>query len=83
MILFLGILMPPILRKCGHPKGHELTVIGLPAKKKAKSGKVQPFIKLHTSLKERGIHMSIYLLIIKALFTRCFCILCSHVSMVC
>ena len=55
--------MPPILRKRGRPKGHELTVIGLPAKKKAKSGKVQPFIKLHISLKKKRyshVHLLAY-----------------------
>ena len=56
------INMPPILRKRGRPKGHEVTVIGLPAKKvkKGVSGdqstdrrrKPLPLIKLHTSLKE-------------------------------
>ena len=58
--------MPPIVRKRGRPKGHEVTVIGLPAKKHNKGGggsnsdsaaskeKLMPFIKLHTSLKEKG-----------------------------
>ena len=57
--------MPPILRKQGRPKDHEVTVIGLPAKKTKKSvscaqstdrrRKPLPFIKLHTSLKEEGM----------------------------
>ena len=56
-----GITMPPIIQKQGRPKGHEVTVIGLPAKKQKKStsesskAKLQPFIKLHTSIKEKGI----------------------------
>ena len=65
---FVDITMPPIIRKRGRPKGHEVTVIGLPAKKLNKGGgggssssdsaaskeKLVPFIKLHTSLKEKG-----------------------------
>ena len=68
---FVDITMPPIIRKRGCPKGHEVTVIGLPAKKLNKGGggggggssssnsgaskeKLVPFIKLHTSLKEKG-----------------------------
>ena len=56
--------MPPIMRKRGRPKGHEVTVIGLPAKKVKKGvgkgdsalkhKKLVPFIKLHASLKEEG-----------------------------
>ena len=60
-IINTEITMPPILRKRGRPKGHEVTVIGLPAKKVKKSisgesrkRKLQPF-KLHTSLKEEGM----------------------------
>ncbi len=49
--------MPPVLKKRGRPKGHDLTVIGLPAKKctHAAKPKLQPFLKLHTSLKEKGV----------------------------
>ncbi len=57
--------MPPIMRKRGRPKGHEVTVIGLPAKKsKTKQAstdhkeKVIPFIKLHTSVRERGMDVN-------------------------
>ena len=57
--------MPPIVRERGHPKGHEVMVIRLPAKKHNKGGgcssdsaaskeKLVPF-KLHTSLKEKGL----------------------------
>ena len=63
--LGITITMPPIIRKCGRPKGHEVTVIEQPAKKPNKGGgggsdsaaskeKLVPFIKLHTSLKEKG-----------------------------
>ena len=47
-----GIKVPPRIKKRGHPKGHELTTIGLPAKK-AKGGKLCAFTKLHTSDKEK------------------------------
>ena len=53
--------MPPVMRKRGHPKGHEVTVIGLPAKRPRGKQKhsdqkerVVPFIKLHSLVKERG-----------------------------
>ena len=53
--------MPPIMRKRGHPKGDEVTVIGLPAKRPRGKQKhsdqkerVVPFIKLHSLVKERG-----------------------------
>ena len=61
MFLALGISVPPILKKRGRPKGHELTVIGLPAKKRKKASdvhtkpKLQPFLRLHTSIKEKGM----------------------------
>ena len=61
MFLALGISVPPILKKRGSPKGHELTVIGLPAKKRKKASdvhtkpKLQPFLRLHTSIKEKGM----------------------------
>ena len=53
--------MPPVMRKRGHPKGYKVTVIGLPAKRLRSKQKhsdqkerVVPFIKLHSSVKERG-----------------------------
>ncbi|XP_062509833.1 uncharacterized protein LOC134185957, partial [Corticium candelabrum] len=48
-----GIKMPSTYRKRGRPKGHELTVIGLPSKKKKSLKTLQPFTKLHTSVKEK------------------------------
>ena len=55
----VGIVVPPMLKKRGRPKGHELTVIGLPAKKQKSASegkpKLQPFVKLHTSVKEKGL----------------------------
>ena len=41
------------MRKRGRPKGHEITVVGLPLKKSA-CPKLVPFLKLHTSTKEKG-----------------------------
>ena len=53
--------MPPVMRKRGCPNGHEVTVIGLPTKRqKSKQARIEqkerviPFIKLHSSVKERG-----------------------------
>ena len=42
------------MRNCGHPKGHEMTVVGLPLKKKSACPKLVPFWKLHTSTKQKG-----------------------------
>jgi hypothetical protein len=47
--------MPPVVKMRGRPKGHNLTTIGLPAKKGKEHNKPQPFISLHTSQKERGV----------------------------
>ena len=58
--------MPPVMRKRGRPKGHEVTVIGLPAKRPRGKQKhsdqkerVVPFIKLHSSVKERGSYIQL------------------------
>ena len=57
LCIFIVISMPPILKKRGRPKGHELTVIGLPAKKlkRGVKEKVKPFVKLHSTIKEKGM----------------------------
>ena len=48
--------MPPIIKRKGRPRGHELTVIGLPAKKQRRdSRKPRRFLLLHTSEKERSM----------------------------
>lgn len=49
----VDIALPPTICKCGKPKGLVLTVIGVPAKKATKE-KLLPFMKLQTSLKEKG-----------------------------
>ncbi|KAL5474647.1 hypothetical protein EMCRGX_G026628 [Ephydatia muelleri] len=50
-ICLQSIKIPPILQKRGRPKGHEVTVVGLPSKNE-NSTKPKPFAKLHTSIKE-------------------------------
>ena len=51
--------IPPVMRKRGHPKGTNDTVIGLPTKKKkayslCSKQKVISFLRFHISLKEKG-----------------------------
>ncbi len=54
--------MPLITKKRGRPKGFKVTAMGLPAKKMkkgavknvSKKSKVSAFIKLHSSVKEQG-----------------------------
>ena len=48
--------MPSVMKSCGRPKGHLLTAIGLPSKrrKSTKAKKLYSFLKLHSSEKERG-----------------------------
>ena len=56
--VFTAIQIPPAMCKRGRPKGHAVTVIGLPAKKRTRSSekvKLTPFIHLHSSIKEKGI----------------------------
>ena len=51
--------MPPIFKKRGRPKGRDVTVVGLPAKKKVKidndKKRLKPFSCQHITVKERGI----------------------------
>ena len=46
--------MPPIIGRKGRPRGHALTTIGLPVKRKKGSNKPTKFLLLHTSEKEKG-----------------------------
>lgn len=45
--------MPPIFKKRGRPKGHDLTVIGVPKKKKCVNERPLPFI--YRSLEEKEL----------------------------
>ena len=51
-----GIKVPPVMKRRGRPRGHELTVIGFPAKKAKKDTIKRPqcFSKMHTSKKQEG-----------------------------
>ena len=69
------------MRKRGRPKEHEMTVVGLALKKKSARPKLVPFLKLHTSTKEKGkINTCTY---IKHRFLLLSLLLYSHVAMVC
>ena len=56
LILFhaIGLHLPPAVKRRGRPKGHDVTVIGLPAKKKKNNNKPVPFLRKHSSEKQRG-----------------------------
>ena len=49
------IQVPPAIKKHGHLKGSNLTVVGLPKKKQKGLKGPCPFRRLHTSEKERGM----------------------------
>ncbi len=57
VVINVGFCAPPVLRKRGRPKGHKMTVIGIPVKKQktGKKARMLPFLKLHTSIDEKGI----------------------------
>ena len=61
----IGLIVPPVVKRRGRPKGHTLTVTGLPAKRtrQSKSSKKRP-ISFRPD-KERGVyvwvmHKSVY-----------------------
>ena len=49
-----GIKAPTVVKRRGQPRGHELTTIGVPAKKAESLKKPCSFSKLHVSKKEEG-----------------------------
>ena len=51
-----GIKMPVQIKKRGRPKGNNLTVVGLPCKKRKKNT-VCSFSRLHTSEKKNGMYL--------------------------
>lgn len=56
--IFLGLKVPPVVKRRGRPKGHLLTVCGLPAKKcKGTKNLKKPtsFQLMHSSEKEKGM----------------------------
>ena len=54
---YIDTVMPTVIRKRGQPKGSTITVIGLLRKKKLASnkGRLQPFLKLHSFVKQKGM----------------------------
>lgn len=52
-MLLLGMKAPPVVKRRGRPKGHMLTVCGLPAKKGVPK-KLTTFSLMHSSQKEKG-----------------------------
>ena len=54
------IKVPSAIKKRGRPRSSELTVVGLPKKKNRRGVEGPcPFIRLHTSDKEKGEHTSV------------------------
>ena len=50
----MGIKIPPPIKKRGQPKGHNLTAIGLPSKKRKGCKHPRPFAQLQSSEKIKG-----------------------------
>ena len=50
-----GVVMPPVVKMRGRPKGCKLTVVGLPIKKGTQNHRPKSFIDLHTSAKQEAL----------------------------
>ncbi len=69
-IYILGLKVPPLIKRRGRPKGRDLTTIGLPAKKKARTSDklcVRSFL-LHSSEKEKSKCYCSYMVIFTLLY---------------
>ena len=53
--MHVGLTMPPVVKRRGCPKGHTLTVCGLPSKKNKKKAKCTSFISKHYIEKEKSM----------------------------
>ena len=47
--------MPPVVKRRGRPKGHTLTVCGLPSRKRRKGAKSASFALKHYTEKEKSM----------------------------
>ena len=65
VVYISGVKLPLAIKVKGRPKGHNLTTIGLPAKRSKNSSKPQPFILMHTSVKEEGSYYALYFMYYK------------------
>lgn len=73
----IGVKAPAIVKGRGHPRGHNLTTIGLPAKEAKKESVKKPcsFSKMYTSKKEEG--RSLYTLVFTS--DMCVCLIMHYV----
>ena len=56
ILITRDLCKPPKVKKRGHPKGVETTVIG-PPKKKCKGDKPLPFVKMSPKDREKGCQL--------------------------
>ena len=63
--LYFSVKLPLAIKVKGRRKGHNLTTIGLPAKRSKNSSKPQPFILMHTYVKEEGSYYALYFMYYK------------------
>lgn len=51
----VGLKVPPVVKTRGRPKGNTMTTIGLPSRKTKNTKKLQCFLDLHTTEKEKSL----------------------------